>query len=99
MPALRRPRCGARAGGAGRAARDRRPRAARMGRRMTALSLGHLTFVDVAPPDLVDLASAADFGAVGLRLAPARDGEAPWPMLGDDAASPMLRETRRRLDA
>jgi sugar phosphate isomerase/epimerase len=61
------------------------------------LSLGHLTFVDLAPPDLVDRAAAGGFGAVGLRLAPARDDEAPWPMLGD--GSPMLRETRRRLTA
>lgn len=61
------------------------------------LSLGHLTFIDLAPPDLVDRAAAGGFGAVGLRLAPAREDEAPWPLLGD--APPMLRETRRRLDA
>jgi sugar phosphate isomerase/epimerase len=61
------------------------------------LSLGHLTFVDLAPPALVGVAAAGGFGAVGLRLAPARDGEAPWPMLGE--AAPMLRATRARLEA
>jgi sugar phosphate isomerase/epimerase len=63
---------------------------------VTLLSLAHLTFVDVPPPDLVALAADAGYGAVGLRLSPARDDEAPWPMA---AGSTMLRETGRRLDA
>lgn len=58
------------------------------------LSLAHLSLVDVAPPRLVELAAAAGFGAVGLRLYPARDDEAQWPLIGDTA---MVRETRALL--
>ncbi len=60
------------------------------------LSLAHLSLVDVPPPRLVEIAAEAGFDAVGLRLSPARDGEAPWPLLGDTA---MARETRALLRA
>ncbi|MDO8186512.1 TIM barrel protein [Conexibacter sp. JD483] len=60
------------------------------------LSLAHLSLVDVPPPRLVEIAAEAGFDAVGLRLWPARDDEARWPLLGDTA---MARETRALLRA
>jgi sugar phosphate isomerase/epimerase len=58
------------------------------------IGIGHLTMLDVAPPDWVTLAAGAGFDAVGIRVAAAGPTEEPWPM-GID--SPMLVETRRRL--
>lgn len=58
------------------------------------LSLAHLTALDATPPQLVEVAHAGGFGAVGLRLHPARLGEAPFPMR---VGSPMQRETQARL--
>lgn len=55
--------------------------------------LEHLTLIDVSPPDLVTVAAAAGFDAVGLRISPAADGERPWPV---SPGSPMLAETIRR---
>jgi sugar phosphate isomerase/epimerase len=55
--------------------------------------LEHLTLLSVAPPDLVTVAAAAGFDAVGLRIAPATDDEQPWPMTPGSA---MLAETARR---
>ena len=49
--------------------------------------------LDTAPPDLVSLAAATGFDAVGLRVTAA--GEEPWPM---SSGSPMMAETRRRLE-
>jgi sugar phosphate isomerase/epimerase len=60
------------------------------------VGIGHLTMLDVAPPDLVTLAHDAGFDAVGLRAAAAGPGEEPWPMA---VGSPMLAETMHRLDA
>jgi sugar phosphate isomerase/epimerase len=57
------------------------------------LALDHLTLLDVAPPDFVALAAGAGFDAVGLRIAPATEGESPWPM---SPGSRMLAETVRR---
>jgi sugar phosphate isomerase/epimerase len=57
------------------------------------LGLEHLTLLGVAPPEFVTLAATAGFGAVGLRIAPATDGEPTWPMT---PGSPMLAETARR---
>jgi sugar phosphate isomerase/epimerase len=59
------------------------------------VAIAHLTLLDVAPPELVTVAAAAGFDAVGLRVDTAGPGEEPWPMTG---ASPMLGETLRRLD-
>jgi len=56
--------------------------------------LEHLTMLGVAPPELVTVSAAAGFGAVGLRVSPATDGEMPWPMTPGSA---MLAETARRL--
>ena len=55
--------------------------------------LEHLTLLDVPPPDLVTVAAAAGFSAVGLRVSPATDDERPWPM---SPGSPMLAETALR---
>jgi sugar phosphate isomerase/epimerase len=55
--------------------------------------LEHLTLLGVAPPDLVTVAAKAGFGSVGLRIAPATDGERPWPV---SPGSLMLAETVRR---
>ena len=55
--------------------------------------LEHLTLLGVSPPDLVTVAAAAGFDAVGLRISPAADGERPWPVW---PGSPMLAETIRR---
>jgi len=57
------------------------------------IGLEHLTLLGVPPPDLVTVAAEAGFGAVGLRVSPATDGERPWPM---DPGSPMLAETALR---
>ncbi len=59
------------------------------------VGIGHLTMLDVAPPDLVAVAHEARFDAVGIRVATASPVEEAWPM---QPGSPMLRETRRRLD-
>jgi sugar phosphate isomerase/epimerase len=58
------------------------------------LSLAHLSVLDLSPPQVVATAAAAGFDAVGLRLMPARDGEAAHPVIGD---TPMRRETLARL--
>jgi sugar phosphate isomerase/epimerase len=57
------------------------------------IGLEHLTLLGVSPPDLVTVAAAAGFDAVGLRIAPAADGERPWPVW---PGSSMLAETIRR---
>lgn len=61
-----------------------------------ALSLAYLTLAGTAPPRMVEVAAEAGFRHVGLRLAPARRGEQPWPL---QPGSPMLRETLARLQA
>jgi sugar phosphate isomerase/epimerase len=59
------------------------------------IGVGHLTFLDVAPPELVRMAATAGFDAVGLRAATAGPGEHSWPLA---PGSPMLAETLLRLD-
>jgi sugar phosphate isomerase/epimerase len=62
---------------------------------MTIVSLDHLTLLELTPPELVEVAGAAGFTHVGLRLNPAAPpGERQHPMLGD---SPMRRETLARM--
>ncbi len=61
-----------------------------------ALCLAHLTLLALPPPRLVEVAAAAGFSHISLRLAPATDQETPWPMA---PGSPMLRETLARLQA
>jgi sugar phosphate isomerase/epimerase len=50
----------------------------------------------LSPPDQVSTAAAAGYSHVGLRLIPATPTETRHPMVGD---TPMVRETRARLDA
>lgn len=62
---------------------------------MTTISLDHLTLFELTPPQLVEVAAAAGFTHVGLRLNPAAPpGEPQHPMLGN---SPMRRETLARM--
>jgi sugar phosphate isomerase/epimerase len=58
------------------------------------VGVGHLTMLDIAPPEWVSLAHAAGFDAVGIRAAVAGPDEEPWPI---SPGSPMLRETLARL--
>jgi sugar phosphate isomerase/epimerase len=60
------------------------------------VGVGHLTILDVAPPDLVQLGHEAGFEAVGIRIGVASPAEEPWPM---EVGSPMLAETLARMDA
>lgn len=63
---------------------------------MRETCLEHLTLLSVSPPELVTAAAAGGFSHVGLRIAPATDGERPWPVA---PGSPMLAETVRRCAA
>lgn len=60
------------------------------------LCLAHLSVLGLSPPQVVEVAAAAGFGLVGLRLAPAMAGQAVFPMLDN---APLMRETLARLDA
>jgi len=62
---------------------------------MPLVGIGHLTMLDVAPPDWVSLAHDTGFDAVGIRAAAIGPTEEEWPM---GAGSPMLAETLRRMD-
>jgi sugar phosphate isomerase/epimerase len=59
------------------------------------LGIAHLTLIEVTPPALISLAAAAGFDFVGLRIAPAAEGEFACPMR---VGGPMLAEARQRLD-
>ena len=61
---------------------------------MPLVGIGHLTMLDIAPPDWVSLAHDAGFDAVGIRVAAIGPTEEEWPMR---AGSPMLAETLRRM--
>ena len=59
------------------------------------LSLAHLTVLDTTPPELVSVAAAAGFHAVGIRLtAPPSVGVPPYDILSE---GPLLRDTLARL--
>ena len=59
------------------------------------MSLAHLTVLDTTPPELVEVAAAAGFRSVGIRLtATPSVGVPPYDVLHD---GPMLRETLRCL--
>lgn len=47
---------------------------------MIALSLAHLTVLDVAPPALFDLAAEAGYNSVGIRVHPAAPGTVSYPL-------------------
>ena len=61
---------------------------------MPTVGIGHLTMLDIAPPDWVSLAHDAGFDAVGIRAAAIGPAEEEWPMR---VGSPMLAETLRRM--
>jgi sugar phosphate isomerase/epimerase len=60
------------------------------------VGVGHLTMLDIAPPEWVSLAHQAGFDEVGIRAMVAGQGEEPWPM---SPGSPMVRETLARMAA
>ena len=59
------------------------------------LSIAHLSLLDVAPPDLVDLAARAGLASVGVRVTAAAPGGIEYPLT--DAAA--LRDMRQRMAA
>jgi sugar phosphate isomerase/epimerase len=61
---------------------------------MTIVGAGHLTMLDVAPPQWVTLCHDAGFDAVGIRVLAAVPTESQWPM---HTGSPMLAETLLRM--
>jgi sugar phosphate isomerase/epimerase len=61
---------------------------------MSDFALAHLTLLDTAPPTYFDLAAAAGFRTIGLRLHPASVGGAAYPM---EPRSDALRQCKRQL--
>lgn len=59
------------------------------------ISLAPLTVLELGPAEMVDCAARAGFDAVGLRLIRATPEEPLRPTIG---MTPLIRETRRRLD-
>jgi hypothetical protein len=59
------------------------------------LSIAHLSELEVAPLDLVELAARAGFSSIGLRTNPASPGGIVYPL----ATSAEQAEMRRRLAA
>lgn len=59
------------------------------------ISLAPLTVLELSPPELVSCAAEAGYDGVGLRLIRATEDEPLRPTVGE---TPMIRETRRRLD-
>ncbi|WP_111414978.1 sugar phosphate isomerase/epimerase family protein [Billgrantia lactosivorans] len=57
-------------------------------------SLAALTVLELAPPEMVEVAARAGYQAVGLRLIPATPEEHHFPLVKDAA---LLRNTRQRL--
>ncbi|THT98478.1 sugar phosphate isomerase/epimerase [Lampropedia puyangensis] len=58
------------------------------------LCLAHLTVLELSPPEVIETAAAAGFEQVGLRLAPALQGQYVFPMLNQ---APLMRETLARM--
>jgi sugar phosphate isomerase/epimerase len=63
---------------------------------MPSFSLAALTALELAPPELVDVAAACGYDHVGFRLLPAVPGGLAYPLMDDQA---QLKETIARLDA
>lgn len=59
------------------------------------VALGHLTLLDVAPPQLALIAARAGYAGIGVRVAASGSSPQPHSMA---AGSRMLRETVHRLD-
>jgi sugar phosphate isomerase/epimerase len=63
---------------------------------MPSFSLAALTALELAPPELIEVAAACGYEHVGLRLLAAMPGGVAYPLMEDEAA---LRQTIARLDA
>jgi len=63
---------------------------------MPTFSLAALTVLELAPPELVEVAASCGYDHVGIRLLPAVPGGLAYPLMDDVAA---LNETLARLDA
>lgn len=63
---------------------------------MPSFSLAALTALELAPPELIDVAAACGYDHVGIRLLPATPGGIAYPLMEDEAG---LRDTIARLDA
>lgn len=68
----------------------------RLAHRARRIGIAPLTHLELAPPDMVDNAAAAGYDSLGLRLLPATPAE---PQHDSRGVTPLLRETRRRLQA
>ena len=63
---------------------------------MPKFSLAALTVLELAPPELVEVAASCGYDHVGMRLLPAVPGGLAYPLMDDKAG---LKETLARLDA
>jgi sugar phosphate isomerase/epimerase len=63
---------------------------------MPKFSLAALTVLELAPPELVEVAASCGYDHVGIRLLPAVPGGLAYPLMHDEAG---LKETLARLDA
>jgi sugar phosphate isomerase/epimerase len=61
-----------------------------------SFSLAALTALELAPPQLIDVAAACGYDHVGIRLLPATPGGVAYPLMDDEAS---LKEAITRLDA
>lgn len=63
---------------------------------MAIFSLAALTALELAPPELIEVAARCGYEKVGLRLLPATPGGIAYRLMDD---GPLLRETLRRLQS
>jgi sugar phosphate isomerase/epimerase len=63
---------------------------------MTIFSLAALTVLELAPPEMIELAARCGYEKVGLRLLPATPGGIAYRLMDD---APRLRETLARLQS
>jgi sugar phosphate isomerase/epimerase len=63
---------------------------------MANFSLAALTVLDLAPPEMIELAVRCGYEKVGLRLLPATPGGIAYRLMED---APLMRETLRRLQS
>lgn len=63
---------------------------------MTDFSLAALTVLDLAPPEMIEVAARCGYDAVGLRLLPATPDGIAYRLMDDE---PLFRETLRRMQA
>ena len=63
---------------------------------MASFSLAALTVLELAPPEMIELAARCGYEKVGLRLLPATPGGIAYRLMDD---APLMRETLARLQA